>query len=539
MAKKNATRLSTRQRKVVTSKVEEVDNVETDCQMDTVIEVKPTLSTVTVSLDEKGEEVEADDAEKRTNASDQMMDSEDIPLKSTETEEEIQKSGDPRVDIVVGSTSTVFVTCEKNEEEQSNGVKKESKGAKKLKKTQIKGKRNASSSVESSPPKKTKLNKNGYCVYVGNLNVHKTFHDVKDSLAKCLMNQSILVQDIRLDQSKSHAFVDLASEMDLTKCLTLDGEVLHDKPITMSIAKFQRADTANAIGQTNCQKAKDEKCLFLKNVPYNTTKDDLLKVFSLAVDVRFPGGADGPTQGIAFVEFENKTVAQSVLQQKQGVVIEDRILVVDSARKTNRSKVIKATGKKEDEKAEVVPNNTLFVSNLPYSITEDKLKKIFVTAVGIDIPKGRSKGFAFVTFASVEDAEKAMKATQNIKILKKPLRVQFSKAQKKSGHGNVLLKTLVVMGLTEKTTAENLKMAFEGAISARIPVHKETGTSRGFGFLEFESEENCKAVKDAMEDCEIDGCTVTVAYAKPNRLKAPVTSGEQPAGPEAGSGGRG
>lgn len=35
-----------------------------------------------------------------------------------------------------------------------------------------------------------------------------------------------------------------------------------------------------------------------------------------------------------------------------------------------------------------------------------------------------------------------------------------------------------------------------------------------FGFVEFESEEICKAVKEAMEDCEIDGSKVTVAYAK-------------------------
>ena len=33
--------------------------------------------------------------------------------------------------------------------------------------------------------------------------------------------------------------------------------------------------------------------------------------------------------------------------------------------------------------------------------------------------------------------------------------------------------------------------------------------------MEFESEENCKAVKEAMEGCEIDGSKVTVAYAKP------------------------
>lgn len=40
-----------------------------------------------------------------------------------------------------------------------------------------------------------------------------------------------------------------------------------------------------------------------------------------------------------------------------------------------------------------------------------------------------------------------------------------------------------------------------------------------YGFVDFESEESCKAVKDAMEDCEIDGSKVTVAYANPRGVK--------------------
>lgn len=39
-------------------------------------------------------------------------------------------------------------------------------------------------------------------------------------------------------------------------------------------------------------------------------------------------------------------------------------------------------------------------------------------------------------------------------------------------------KTLFVMGLAEKTTAETLKMAFEGALSTRVAVDKDTGISK-------------------------------------------------------------
>lgn len=45
--------------------------------------------------------------------------------------------------------------------------------------------------------------------------------------------------------------------------------------------------------------------------------------------------------------------------------------------------------------------------------------------------------------------------------------------------------------------------------------------------MEFDSEENCKAAKDSMEDCEIDGSGVTVIYAAPK--------GESSSGPAGGA----
>ncbi len=56
--------------------------------------------------------------------------------------------------------------------------------------------------------------------------------------------------------------------------------------------------------------------------------------------------------------------------------------------------------------------------------------------------------------------------------------------------------------------------------------------------MEFEKDETCKTVKEAMEDCEIDGSKVTVAYAKSKSNKDPTgakkgqagCAGGQPAG---------
>jgi len=60
-------------------------------------------------------------------------------------------------------------------------------------------------------------------------------------------------------------------------------------------------------------------------------------------------------------------------------------------------------------------NNKLYVGNLPYSLTEEDLKKFFAEAGSVesatiitDKISGRSKGFGFVEMSSEEEVKKAI-----------------------------------------------------------------------------------------------------------------------------------
>ncbi|XP_063741027.1 nucleolin-like isoform X2 [Eleginops maclovinus] len=561
-----ATRRSTRKSQVTSEVMEEEDNVQTvvaegqteivsssnqlvvteedapkenqdeqDPQKDDVIEVKGSTSTVDVST------------EKRTSVSDQMMDSEKseivpsaeavvsteaAPSESTDVR---QGSEESQMDIVAGSTAAVTVAWEKKSEEgESNGALKETNGAEEIvAKTPVKGKRKASSAVEESPPKKTKLINDGYCLFVGNLNKSKTFDEVKDSLANYFMTQSLLVQDIRLDRSRKHAFVDLASEMDLTKGLTLNGVLMNDLPLKVARAKVKSEVKVKVKPSAEEKKAeKNSRCLWVKNVPYEATKKEILKLFKLATCIRFPDGTETPTKGIAYVEFANKTTAEKVWKQKQAVKMRGRVLIVEKVGEKN-GKVAKTDENKNSNKAAAPPNKTLFVSNLPFNVPEKNLKNVFEKAISINLPKsqGKPKRYAFVEFATAEDAHKALQSSQKVTISEREIKVQFCNKGEGAAKAKDSLKSLIVMGLAGKTTEETLKSAFEGASSARVAMDKETGVSKKFGFVEFESEESCKACKEAMEDCEIDGSKVTVTYAKVQARKGPKLPSKTPQAP--------
>ena len=82
-----------------------------------------------------------------------------------------------------------------------------------------------------------------------------------------------------------------------------------------------------------------------------------------------------------------------------------------------------------------------------------------------------------------------------------------------------MAKTLYVGNLPWSTTDTSLTEAFSAhgaVISSRIITDKETGRSRGFGFVEVEDEDADKMV-EAMNNNDFDGRQIVVNEAKPRQ----------------------
>lgn len=78
-------------------------------------------------------------------------------------------------------------------------------------------------------------------------------------------------------------------------------------------------------------------------------------------------------------------------------------------------------------------------------------------------------------------------------------------------------KRLFVGGLPFATTDDELKEAFEAygtVIDARVITDHETGRSRGFGFVEFDTEDQAAAAIEAMNESELGGRQIKVSIAQ-------------------------
>ncbi len=77
---------------------------------------------------------------------------------------------------------------------------------------------------------------------------------------------------------------------------------------------------------------------------------------------------------------------------------------------------------------------------------------------------------------------------------------------------------LFIGSLAYATTDDGLKAHFEQVgpvVSARVITDRESGRSKGFGFVEFENDDDNQKAIDQLNGKELDGRTINVSLARP------------------------
>lgn len=77
---------------------------------------------------------------------------------------------------------------------------------------------------------------------------------------------------------------------------------------------------------------------------------------------------------------------------------------------------------------------------------------------------------------------------------------------------------LFVGGLPFSTNDDELSQMFSAhgtVASAKVITDRDTGRSKGFGFVEFESDDEGKAAEKAMNGSDVGGRSITVNEARP------------------------
>ncbi|KAL6907639.1 hypothetical protein ACP4OV_002678 [Aristida adscensionis] len=155
-------------------------------------------------------------------------------------------------------------------------------------------------------------------------------------------------------------------------------------------------------------------------------------------------------------------------------------------------------GEEAQPAAAAVP--ALYVGDLHENVAEEHLFDAFskvgtVTSVRVcrDNATSRSLRYGYVNYFSRADAVSALERLNHSLVLDKPIRVMWSNRDpdaRRSGIGNIFVKNLD--DSVDNASLQDLFSKFGDVLSCKV-VRNEDGTSRGYGFVQFASQESADA----------------------------------------------
>ncbi|KAK7267691.1 hypothetical protein RIF29_20369 [Crotalaria pallida] len=183
----------------------------------------------------------------------------------------------------------------------------------------------------------------------------------------------------------------------------------------------------------------------------------------------------------------------------------------------------------------------LFVGNLPFSFDSAQLADIFEAAGDVqkveviyDKMTGRSRGFGFVTMSSVEEVEAAVQQFNGYEVDGRELRVnsgpppprdensRFGRGPPRGGsaadNGNRVHVGNLAWGV-DQLALESLFGEQGKVLEAKVIYDRESGRSRGFGFVTYSSPEEVNRAVQSLDGADLNGraIRVSLADAKPPR----------------------
>lgn len=483
---------------------EEEDEEEDEFEPPVVKGVKPAKAASAAPASEDEDEEDDDDEEDEDDDEEEEDDSEEEVMEITTAKG--KKTPAKVVPVKAKNVAEEDDDEEEDEDDDDDDEEEEEEDEEEEEEEPVKaapGKRKKEMTKQKEAPEAKKQKVEGsepttpFNLFIGNLNPNKSVTELKVAISELFAKNDLAVVDVRTGTNRKFGYVDFESAEDLEKALELTGLKVFGNEIKLEKPKGR-----------DSKKVRAARTLLAKNLSFNITEEELKEVFEDAMEIRLVS-QDGKSKGIAYIEFKSEADAEKNLEEKQGAEIDGRsVSLYYTGEKGQRQE---RTGKNSTWGGE---SKTLVLSNLSYSATKETLEEVFEKATFIKVPQnpqGKPKGYAFIEFASFEDAKEALNSCNKMEIEGRTIRLELQGSNARSQPS----KTLFVKGLSEDTTEETLKESFEGSVRARIVTDRETGSSKGFGFVDFNSEEDAKAAKEAMEDGEIDGNKVTLDWAKP------------------------
>ncbi|KAI9278753.1 hypothetical protein BDA99DRAFT_15050 [Phascolomyces articulosus] len=198
-------------------------------------------------------------------------------------------------------------------------------------------------------------------------------------------------------------------------------------------AEEQQKDSKKQKSSSKKKEKPVEFGVWVGNLAFKTTREQITKFFSdcgTVTRLKCPSGngKNSNNKGFAYVMFATKEEADKAVEKSEQK-IDGRALLIKASDNFERKDGLTV---KEVKKQKNPPCATLFIGNLPFDATKEKLKEAFAECgdimnvrLGTFEDSGKCKGFGYVDFETVEDATAAIRATNKHMMDGRKMRVEF------------------------------------------------------------------------------------------------------------------
>ncbi|OTA69020.1 RNA-binding domain-containing protein [Hypoxylon sp. EC38] len=177
---------------------------------------------------------------------------------------------------------------------------------------------------------------------------------------------------------------------------------------------------------------------------------------------------------------------------------------------------------------------TIFVSNMPYDVTDAHLREAFgrygeIASLNIGRnQQGLSRGFGFITFKDKESSDRAVAEANKSFWHGRRINVDYKKdappKDKKEGKAMEPTTSLFIGNIPYETSDADLNRIFEdldNVTDVRVAVDRNTGWPRGFAHADFADIESAIKAYEKLKEIEMGGRRLRVDYAvhRPARLR--------------------
>lgn len=188
----------------------------------------------------------------------------------------------------------------------------------------------------------------------------------------------------------------------------------------------------------------------------------------------------------------------------------------------------------------------LFVGGLSWNTSEAGLRRAFEAAGDVesvtivtDRETGKSRGFGFVAFSDDDSAARAVELLNETKLDGRSIRVDLaeekagSRPSRPSSPRTVApaatpgsFRKLFIGGLSYSVSSADLHAVFRdcGSCTSNVIMDRETGQSRGFGFVAFENAMDATMAVERLDGIELGGRKIQVRPAEEKQVNSGATA---------------